>query len=808
MLLKYILLFFLFFSLSFYAQNFTLIGAINDESNMPVAFANVVLKPQKANGSVLGTITDDGGGFSFENLESGLYAVEISYLGFETYTKEVNLTLSTNLGVIILKQKAESLDGVTVTAKRPTVNRLVDRLVFNVENSTLSNNNALDVLKHTPGVIVQNGSISVKNTTPIVYINDRRVHLSIEEVQQLLEATPANNIKQIEVITNPPAKYEAEGGAVLNIATSKNLIAGYNGSIFGNYKQGPQFPKYSFGTSHFFKAKKLSAYLNYNISPRKDYHQNRELINFFENNSITSNWDTDYKRTRESANQNINANVDYNFDDYNSLNFSANTLIVPRENSKTGINSLTEIFNVNKQLDSTFQTFNNSVLETFNLAFSLGYTHKFKREGEQISVDLHHTNYDFSEFQDVNTGYFLPNASSSFRDNKFQTFTSQDIELMTGQIDYTLPISGSALFESGIKASFINSDNILNQFIFENGDRMEDQQNSDIFLYDEANYAGYVSFEKEWGKWSLKSGLRLEITDIESQSQSTNASNKNSYSNLFPSLYILHRMDNEDQVYFSYNRRIFRPRYRRLNPFRYFLNDNKFVTGDPNLQPEIDDNFILGYTIKNTYTIELYYRYERDPTLEITFQDNDERLIKQTYTNIDNNISYGLDFTTYKQIAKGWSLYVLSSLFYFENNFFALESNNELLKNEQWSLYARMVNYLNFLKDNSLNAEISLDYISKVVYGPTNVSERLGFDINLNKTFWNNRASLSIGVQDIFNTRNFTNTTRYLDQDVFVDSRMENRLFTVGFNYKFGNFRLKESKKDIEVKERDRLEFQ
>ncbi|MFD2725984.1 outer membrane beta-barrel protein [Hyunsoonleella rubra] len=805
MLLKYFLLFFFFCSLSFYAQNFTLIGAINDESNMPVAFANVVLKPQQANGPVLGTITDSGGGFSFENLESGLYVVEISFLGFEFYTKEVNLTLSTNLGVIILKQKAESLDGVTVTAKRPTVKRLVDRLVFNVENSTLSNNNALDVLKHTPGVMVQNGAISVKSSTPIVYINDRRIHLSIEEVQQLLEATPANNIKSIEVITNPPANYDAEGGAVLNIVTSKNLISGYHGSVFGNYKQGSEFPKYSLGTSHFFKAKRLSAYLNYNVSPRKDYRNNIEFINFIENNNVTSNWDTDYRRTRESANHNINANLIYAFDDSNSLNFSANTLIVPRENSKTRINSLTEIFNSNKQLDSTFQTFNNSVLETFNLAFSLGYTHKFKKEGEQLSVDVHHTNYDFSEFQDVNTGYFLPNATDSFRDNKFQTFTSQEIELITGQIDYSLPVASSALFEAGLKTSIINSDNILTQYVFERDERIQDLQNSDVFLYNETNYAGYLSYEKDWDNWTLKSGIRLEHTDIESISQSTGSTNNNSYTNIFPSLYILNRLGNKDQIYFSYNKRIYRPRYRELNPFRYFLNDNKFVTGDPNLQPEIDDSFVLGYTIKDTYTFELYYRFEENPTLEITFQDNNSRLIKNTYTNIDNNVSYGLDFTMYNQVVKNWNLYVLSSIFYYENNFFALESNNELLKNDMWSVYAQVINYFNLLNDGSLNANLSIDYISKVVIGPSDVSDRLGVDVNFNKTFWKDRASLSIGVQDIFNTRNFTQITKYLNQDVTFDSNMENRLFTIGFNYKFGNFSLKETKKDIDINERERL---
>ncbi|TBN06549.1 TonB-dependent receptor [Hyunsoonleella flava] len=799
------LLIVLFSSLGF-SQNYSIEGVVKDEKDLGIAYANIVLEDAQNPTLLLGTTTNEKGFFKFDDLKPKVYKLTISFLGFNSFSTKIKLTGNVDFKTIILKKTEEALDEVVVTAKRPTVKRLVDRIVFDVENSTLSNSNVLDVLRHTPGVIVRDGSISVKNTPPVVYINDRRVHLSTDEVQQLLEATPANNIKSIEVITNPPAKYDAEGGAILNIETSKNIVVGYHGSIFGNYNQGFQFPKFSLGTSHFFKSKKLSAYINYNVSPRKDFRNNLEVINFIENNNIESSWNTDFKRERESDNQNITGTLNYDFNDRNSINFTVNTLIAPRENSRTRVNSLTEIFGATQALDSTFRTFNNLVSEKFNLAFSLGYIHKFERDGEQLSIDLHHTDYDFSEFQNVDTGYFLPGASSSFRDNRFQTFSSQEIKLMTGQIDYKLPSEDGSTFEAGIKAVSINSDNILDQFNFENGIREQDLGNSDVFIYDEKNFAGYVSYEKDWEHWSLKAGLRVEVTETDGESLSTNATNTNDYTNLFPSFYLLNRLDNEDEIYFSYNRRIYRPRYRELNPFRYFLNDNTFITGDPRLLPEIDDSFILGYTINDIFTFEFYYRYERNPTLELPIQDNDNRLLKYVFTNIDHNESYGLDFTTYTGITKDWNLYVLSSLFFYENNFFAVGTNNELQSNERWSIYANVVNYFSFLKDNSLTADIGVDYISSIFIGPSDISERLGVDINLNKTFWNNRASLNIGIRDLFNTRNFTNTTRYLNQDWFVNSNLENRLFVLGFNYKFGNYRLNTKSKSIDLNERDRLE--
>ncbi len=806
MLRKFLPHIFIFFTSLCFAQQFNISGNVVETSNLPVAFANVILFNAENPDFIKGTTTDDDGAFRIDNISVGTYTLKISFLGFEDYLKEINLNEDLHLNLIVLNELVQKLDDVTIVAKRPTVKRMVDRLVFNVENSTLSNNNVLDVLKHAPGVLVNNDKITVKQSTPTIYINDRRVHLSSSEVQQLLEGTSASNIKSIEVITSPPAKYEAEGGSVLNIITSKNIVTGYNGSVFGNYKKGSEYPKYSFGTSHFFKAKKLNTYLNYNISPRKDYRNDDEFVNFIDgNDDITSSWVTDFKRTRETSNHNINANIDYDLNKNNSLGFSTNILISPRENTQTDVNSITDVFNSNKVLDSTFITDNRKVDETFNLAFTLDYLHRFKKQGEKLAVSAHHTNYDFSSFQNVDTDYFFPDASL-IRNNRFQTFASQEIKLYTGQLDYELPAGDGGLFLAGMKISNINSKSILTQFNFEDDIREQDLQNSDTFFYDETNYAVYFSFAQDWESWSLKLGLRTELTDIKSNSISTNTNNDNEYGKFFPSLYLLHNLNENNEVYFNYNRRIFRPRYSQLNPFKYFLNDNTYITGDPNLQPQIDDVFTLGYTFNQKYTFEAYYRYESNPAIEILFQDNDNNLLKIINTNIDRSISYGLDFTTYTSITNNWDLYLLSSLFYYDNQFFAIESDNVLSSTDQWSLYSQIVNYLSFLSDKSLTADIAYLYISPLVEGASSFNERSSLDINIKKVLWNNRASVSVGVTDLFNTLNVNQTTKYLNQDLLLKSRLENRLITFGFNYKFGNFRLSNNKKEIDLNERERLE--
>ncbi|MGB5420392.1 outer membrane beta-barrel protein [Algibacter sp.] len=804
MLYKLFTTFLFFVTTLCFSQQFTITGSVKDANNEPIGYSNVVLI-DKINSDVLkGTTTNEKGVFEFENVENGEYTLRISYLGFEDYTKEITLNKNINLENILLNESFQELEGVKIMAKRPTVKRLVDRLVFNVENSTLSNNNVLDVLKHTPGVLVSNEKITIKQSTPTIYINDRRVHLSSSELQQLLEGTSASNIKSIEVITSPPAKYEAEGGSVINIVTSKNIVAGYNGSVFGNYKQGHKFPKYAVGTSHFFKTKKLNTYLNYSINPRKDYRNNEEFVNFLNNDEVTSSWETDYYRTRESQDQNLNANFDYEINKNNSLGLSTTMLISPRENTQTNANSVTDVFSNMKELDSTFITDARKVDETFNSAFTLDYIHKFKKEGEKLLIRGHYTNYDLSSFQNVDTKYLYPNETL-IRNNRFQTFTSQEIMLYTGQLDYELPVGNFGLFEAGLKFSNINSENILTQYSFENDIREQDLQNSDAFIYDETNYAVYYSYSHDWDSWSLKLGLRTELTYINGNSKSSNTTNNTKYGKFFPSLYFSHALNDKNELYFNYNKRIYRPHYKQLNPFKYFLNDNTFITGDPNLQPQIDNQFILGYTFNQDYTFELYYRHEDNPTLQYFYQDNNENLLVYQFTNTNESISYGLDFATYKSLNNSWTLYFLSSIYYYENNFVPIESGATTFVGEQWSLYSEIVNYFSFLKDKSLLADISFNYMSPTNNGPTDTSFISSLDINLRKSFWKNKASVNVGVLDVFNTQNFNDTTKYLNQDIYSKFQFENRMLVFGFNYKFGNFRLKNNEKNIDLNERDRL---
>ena len=222
---------FLFYLLSFYAigQEATITGQVVDQNNQPLSFVNVLVTDASDNSIVKGASTDESGKFIITGLDFKTYVLQATFLGFKSYTENITIANMTSVKNIFLKDSTENLEEVVVTANKPTLKKEVDRLIFNVANTSLVEGTMLDVLRSTPGVLVLGGNISVKNSTPTVFINGRKVQLSASEVTQLLENSSANSIQKVEVITNPSAKYDAESGVVLDIVMTKNLITGYRG---------------------------------------------------------------------------------------------------------------------------------------------------------------------------------------------------------------------------------------------------------------------------------------------------------------------------------------------------------------------------------------------------------------------------------------------------------------------------------------------------------------------------------------------------------------------------------------------------
>ena len=793
----------LFFSASIlFSQNSTVSGVINDENNNPLSFVNVLLFQKDATEPFKGVTTNEKGTFQLKNLKDNTYKITFSFVGLSTIEQNIEVVSAINLGVLILKEDIESLDAAIVSVRRPTIQKTSEKLVFNVENSSLSVGNTFDLLKKTPGVVVIGENIAVKFKSPIIYMNGKRVYLSSSEVVSLLRSIDASFIKSVEVITNPSVQYDAEAGVALNIITSKAISIGYKGSVNGTYEQAV-FSKYNIGTSHFYKNKWLNFYGSYSFSPRKDFKEDQNHIQYFESNGdVNSNWDTDFEKVTRSKAHQANLILDLNLTKKQTLGVSANISVSP---NKTFDNSgLAEIYGSQQQLDSTFTTASSLEYDTSNLSFGIEYKIELDNEGSVFTAASNYIDYDNEQLQNVNTHYFSPNGSL-LRNNRFNTNANQGSKIFTGQADVTSSLLSGNL-KAGVKYSNIDTDSKLDFFDFDNNAFQFNAALSDDFNYKENIYAEYVSYQVDLGKWDLSGGLRGEYTFINALSRSLGKLETQKYFELFPTANIHYQLNDNSGLGLSYKRAIQRPRYQSLNPFKYFITENNFNAGNPNLVPAIENKITISYDFKNKLFFELYYQYFKNSLSILTFQDNQNRVLRNIDTNLISDFQYSLDIVFVDSLKPWWFLQVVTSTFYLENEFYSIESLEETYSNDTYGFYASMYSNFTLTKDRTLTSDINVLYISNLITGGYDYKNQFNASVSIRKSFWNNRASITVGVDDIFDTNTFPITTNYYNQDNSYFAKAETRLFRLGFRYNFGNARLKDNKRNSSSDEGDRLD--
>lgn len=783
-----------------FSQEFSISGQIYDGHNKPVSFVNVLVLTEQESAVVHGTSTDDNGYFNIESLNEGDYIVKFSFIGYKEVIKPVELHKDFVFETIILEEDIASLDEVSIIAKRPTLKKEADRLVFNIENTALTEGNMLQALKSTPGVLVINNSITVKNSSPTVYINNRKVNLSSDELTQLLEGASASSIKSIEVITNPSAKYDAESGVVLSIVMSKNIILGYRGNVFTNYTQGV-FPIYNVGTSHFFKNKKLNLNLNYNYTKSKRNRDGDDVVNYLDgSNQVEQAWRSLTNRNTWTKTHNLNLNFDYFIDDNNTLSLSSNALYIPYFKYK--ISNNTTIRDNDLDFLSRFTTDNLSSDDKYNIGFDLDFVHQFKKG--VLSFNSHFTTYDYKRFQGVTSDFYDVNDDYS-SSSAFNTRANQDTKIFTSKVDYSFPINQTSNFETGLKFSNIKTKSDITQSDVDisTGNETIDALNSDAFNYDEDVFSGYANYSSNTDAFSLSLGLRIEQTNIEGLSLSTNQTSKQDYLEWFPNASVQHNISDAFNLYVNYKRSIARPSYIDLNPFRFFLNDNYVVVGNPNLKPTFLDHIVLGTTLFEKFTVEAYYQNYKGSISEIPRQNNDTNVIEYISVNFDKTVEFGFDFSTSFDISERWNVYFVTSFYNIEE-----ETNfgNGFVTQDQWSNYSVFTNDFTLLKDKTLNVYLDLTWLGKNLQGLQTVEDRLYSNLTISKSILKKKGMLSLTVSDLFNMQDFEVDTRYANQFSSNNVDLDNRFIKLGFRYKFGNTKLQTNERTKELEERDRLE--
>lgn len=790
----------LLFFLSFtgLAQSPALSGRVLDNKQQPIAFADAVLLTAH-DSLAYRSFTDETGKFAFTNITPGNYKLTITTVGFTPHSIQVAVDTTAQLPDITLHEAAVQLSDVVINSRRPIVKRKVDRTEFDVENSILSSENAWEILRKTPSVTLGINGLSIRGSEGIlITINDKKVYLTGTELKNLLENTNGEDIKMIEVITTPPAKYEAQGSAVLNIKMRKNGVEGYKSSLSGAYVQ-TMYPKGVLATNHYYKDKKFAVYGGYMFGSGHYYSTSTGEVRYLDSGgAIQSAWKSrDEAHYRATSQNSYNLNAEYEIDTLNTVGVGINGFFSLK--STAAIDTQTGIYNAAGQLDSLYNVHNQRRYPQKNNTINAFYEHKFNAKAK-IAVSSDYTKHFFNQEQIINTAFSLP-ESEPYRFSTIDSDDNRRISLFSLQTDYNGESNGYAV-EAGLRYGNVNADN---DFTYRTNDALLPNDASPIdnrFLYDEHVFAAYAGAEKEFGKWNLKAGLRGEYTELNGNSVTTNQLNKQDYFKLFPTLYAMYKANENNQIGVSYGKRIIRPQYAALNPFRLYATPYNYSTGDPGLQPAISHNFSLTYTLKNKHNFDLYYNYQKDPATEITFQDYATRTLVTQFTNIDNSAALGFSYNTATDVFTWWQQSWQADVSNLKNTF--MGPDMQLYTNKKWNGSGSVNNRFTLNKKKDLTAEANFYYQSAVVSGAYIAGAISALSCSLKKTFWEGNAELAILFSDVYRGQKQNITTEYSNQYSSTDMYNDTQTLRVQFRYRFGNQKLagKTTRQDSEEKSR------
>lgn len=798
--MKKLIMLLLWGSIAVYSQENSLSGKVIDGSHQAVPFADAVLL--QANDSLphKTTQTNELGEFHFSGIPKGDYVLEIKAIGFEGYYKKIILEKDLFLDTISLNEVINNLDGVTINSKSPIVKRLTDRLEFGVENSSLSSNNAWEILSKTPGVMTgSSGSLSIRGSQSIlVTINDKKIYLSGEELKQFLENTSGEEVKSIEVITNPPAKYEAQGSAVLNIKLKKSPSLGYKGSINMAYVQSI-YPKGIVSTNQFYKGKKLSLAGRYGLGSGIYVNEGTDVVHYLkEDASVDSRWESIMRRKSKSPEQHsYRLQASYEIDSLNTIAVGGTGFIGMKQQADFTVPTF--IYGADNMVDSLYVTRNNRNNPLKNNAYNISFDHIFT-EKEKISVAADYTKYWRQERQDIASAFSLP-EENPYRTIHFISDNIQNIELFSAQADYSNENNGT--LEAGMKFGNVKAESNLDYKDEIDGSLVNNPNRTSLFIYDESILAGYASYNKELGKWSLKAGLRGEYTALQGNSVTTSEINEQHYFKLFPTFYGLYKPKEGHEIGISYGKRITRPQYSRLNPFRSYYNSYSYFMGDPKLLPTISHNISILYTLKSKYNFDFFYRLEKNPSMEISYQEYETKMLVYHFTNIKKNYAFGLEFNTNLTLYTFWESGIQAGLSYVEDRFQGIDGN--LYKNGKPTYNTSISNRFVLSKKKKLNAELNFQYNSSSVQGTFVFSHTSNLSAAFRKKIWNSNGEIYAIISDIYRGEKEKVVTDYANQYNYFKSYGDSQSIRLGFRYNFGNQGLENKKKEIQTEEQRRL---
>ncbi|HVF82489.1 MAG TPA: TonB-dependent receptor [Flavisolibacter sp.] len=774
-----------FFLSSATAQNAGKISGRIVQNAKPAEGATVSLFRAKDSAAVKLFVADKEGRYAFENLADGKYLISATAIGHQkafTKTIEVNpQQQNVELPEIVLIPAGKNLAGVTVTAKRPLVENKIDRTVVNVDASIMNiGTSALEVLEKSPGVSVdREGNISLKGKDGVlVMVDGRPTQLGGADLANLLRNMNSSQLDQIEIMTNPPARYDAAGTAgIINIKTKKTLTAGYNGSVNVAYSQG-RYPKTAEGFNFNYREGKINLFTNLSHN-----YQKRFATMYIDRNILAGNGVSIEKIFNQEGNRVIEGNaysakVGVDFFATKKTTLGAVVNLNSREMLSANPNS-TRIFNASKNLESVTKALVNNDGDWNSFTTNLNFRTILDKKGKEITSDI-----DIVKHRSTNDLFMVNSYTDAAGDpsRKADTLTGllpQQIDVYTARVDYLHPLNGNARFEAGIKSGIVRTANDAAYDSIQYGRIVHDFNRSNNFVYEENINAAYVNLGTSFSKKvTAQFGLRLENTNAKGVQKTTGENFDRHYTQLFPTAYFQYKANEKNNFGANFARRVSRPSYQSLNPFIRFIDRYTFSQGNPSLKPSVSNNIEVSHTWKNQITTTLNYTNINDIIQEVIQQKGEEAY--NMPANVSSLNQFGFAVSANTPINKWWTSSINVNVY---NDKYKGMINGAAIDRAATSFIINGTQQFKITK--TLTGEFNGRYRNGWLEGVMKTNPVGFIGAGLSQQVLKNRGTIRLTARDIFWTQRLKGVTQYGNVDVEMRQISETQVVTIGFTYSF-----------------------
>lgn len=774
-------------------------GNIKDGGNQKVIdAATIALLKAKDSSTVKLTYSEKTGNFQFENIKEGSYLVMATSVGHaKTYSPvfTVSGTNPVNVGTLQLVIQEKSLKGVTVVAKKPFVEQKIDKMVVNVDAAvTNAGSTALEVLEKSPGITVdKDGNISLKGKAGVrVYIDGRPSYLSGADLANLLKSMQASQLDQLEIMTNPSAKYDAAGNAgVINIKLKKSKIVGLNGSLSSSYTQGLR-SRFNESLNINYRKNNLNLFGNVSYNNNRQRQQITIMRNFRDKDTkeLLSIFDQQANLNSSKEYLDLRFGADYNLSKKTTIGALVSGFYNPEEMR----NNNSSYIKNNQGVVNSLTTATTSMKNRWqNFSANVNFRHLFDSTGRELTADVDYSNYYSTSKQTLANNYFDANNVKMAPSDTLLGNIPSNIDIFSAKADYTQSVLRNGKLEAGVKVSFVKTDNNARYDSLINNVQVPDWGRTNHFVYEEQIQAAYLNLQKPLSKkWDMQLGLRVENTIAKGKQLTTGESFDRNYAQLFPTAYFSYKMNEANTFAVNYGRRIERPDYSDLNPFFFFLDRYTYQTGNPRLSPQFAHNIELTHSFKGILNTTLNYSKTTDMIQDI-FEQNEatqETFIKKA--NLASGEQFGIAVNASLNPAKWLSMNIYANL---SNNRFKGFVNNANVDLSTNMFSTNMSAQLNFGK--GWKGSVDGFYRGGGLDGVMAISPLWVANAGVSKNVLNNKGTVRVSVRDIFWTQRFKGTAQYSYIDTWFRQWRDSRQVTVGFTYRFSKGKVSAPRRKI-----------